>query len=111
MKSRLQNALEVRTAAAELAAARPHPTHYSNGDEGRFRFENVPDVTDPRHGNAPGYCATVPKSVAQGTGVDLGGRRVNNRRRRTSAISRNVCLMMPTAFSLIRQTIAAGCVP
>ena len=55
MKSRLNNALEVRTAAAELAAARPHPTHYSNGDEGRFRFENVPDVTDPRHGNAPTY--------------------------------------------------------
>ena len=63
MKSRLQNALEVRTAAAELAAARPHPTHYSNGDEGRFRFENVPDVTDPRHGNAPTYIGNFTKCL------------------------------------------------
>ena len=63
MKSRLQNALEVRTAAAELAAARPHPTHYSNGDEGRFRFENVPDVTDPRHGNAPTYISNFTKCL------------------------------------------------
>ena len=63
MKSRRQNALEVRTDAAELAAARPHPTHYSNGDERRFRFEDIPDVTDPRHGNTPAYIGNFTKCL------------------------------------------------
>jgi len=63
MKSRRQNALEVRTDAAEFAAARPHPTHYSNGDERRFRFEDIPDVTDPRHGNTPTYIGNFTKCL------------------------------------------------
>ncbi|MGB5535390.1 MAG: vanadium-dependent haloperoxidase [Thiogranum sp.] len=63
MKSRRQNALEVRTDAAELAAARPPPTHYSNGDERRFRFEDIPDVTDPRHGNTPAYIGNFTKCL------------------------------------------------
>jgi hypothetical protein len=63
MKSRRQNALEVRTDAAVLAAARPHPTHYSNGDERRFRFEDIPDVTDPRHANTPTYIGNFTKCL------------------------------------------------
>ena len=63
MKSRRQNALEIRTAAAGLAATRPHPTHYSNGDEGRFRFEDITADTDPRHGNAPTYIGNFTKCL------------------------------------------------
>jgi len=40
MKDRRQQSLDVRQAAAELAAARPHPVHRSNGDEHRHRFED-----------------------------------------------------------------------
>jgi len=40
MRNRAQQALEVRRAAAELAAQRPHPVHRSNGDEHRHRFED-----------------------------------------------------------------------
>jgi hypothetical protein len=39
MKDRRIQSLNVRQAAAELAAARPHPVHRSNGDEQRYRFE------------------------------------------------------------------------
>ncbi len=64
MKSRRQNAFEVRTDAAEMAAARPHPTHSNNGDESRFRFEDITSNTDPRRGNAPTYIGTFTKCLA-----------------------------------------------
>lgn len=40
MKDRRQQALAIRQYAAELAAARLHPVHRSNGDEHRHRCEN-----------------------------------------------------------------------
>jgi hypothetical protein len=40
MSNRRQQALDVRQRAAELAAARPHPTHRSNSDEHRYRSED-----------------------------------------------------------------------
>ncbi|MGD9850779.1 MAG: vanadium-dependent haloperoxidase [Nitrospirales bacterium] len=40
MKSRRNQSLETRYEAAKLAAARVHPIHRSNGDEGRHRFQN-----------------------------------------------------------------------
>jgi len=39
MNSRRQQSLAVRRNAAELAAARPHPVHRSNGDEQRHRLD------------------------------------------------------------------------
>ena len=63
MKSRRENALEVRIGAAQLAAARPHPTHRSNGDESRFRFEDIASDTDPRHGNARSYIGNFTKCL------------------------------------------------
>jgi hypothetical protein len=53
MNSRRILSLNVRRNAAELAAARPHPVHLSNGDERRFRFEYIPDPTDPSKQNDP----------------------------------------------------------
>ncbi len=63
MQSRKQQSLEIRQAAAELAAGRPHPTHHSNGDEGRFRFEDISSDTDPRANNAPSYIGNYTKSL------------------------------------------------
>ncbi len=63
MKSRRQNTLEVRTSAAELATTRPHPTHRSNGDENRFRFEDIASDTDPRRGNTPTYIGNFTKCI------------------------------------------------
>ncbi|MEK6762419.1 MAG: vanadium-dependent haloperoxidase [Nitrospirota bacterium] len=40
MTMRRQQSLERRRAAAEIAAARPHPIHRANGDEHRHRDEN-----------------------------------------------------------------------
>jgi hypothetical protein len=40
MTMRRQQSLERRRAAAEIAAARPHPVHRANGDEHRHRDEN-----------------------------------------------------------------------
>lgn len=40
MKSRRNQSLDIRYEAANLAAARPHPVHQSNGDEGRHRFQD-----------------------------------------------------------------------
>jgi hypothetical protein len=67
MKSRRENALEVRIGAAQLAAARPHPTHRSNGDESRFRFEDIPSATDPRRGNARTYIGNFTKCLPHDT--------------------------------------------
>ncbi len=40
MQNRRQQAQDVRAAAAQAAALRPHPAHRSNGDEQRQRFED-----------------------------------------------------------------------
>ena len=40
MQDRRKQSLEIRHTAAQLAATRPHPTHRSNGDEQRQRFED-----------------------------------------------------------------------
>src|SRR5919106_728025 len=40
MLFRQQQSLETRRSAADLAASRPHPRHYSNGDEQRLRRED-----------------------------------------------------------------------
>lgn len=53
MGHRQQQALEVRRIAAEMAAARPHPRHPSNGDELRYRR------TDGR----PSYVASFTKCL------------------------------------------------
>jgi len=63
MKSRRQIALETRIDAAEVAAARPHPTHHSNGDERRFRFEDISIDNDPRRGNTPTYIGNFTKCL------------------------------------------------
>ena len=63
MQYRRQKSLAVRQAAAELAAARVHPTHYSNGDENRFRFENISGDNDPRANNAPTYIGNFTKCL------------------------------------------------
>lgn len=63
MQSRKQQSLSVRQAAAELAADRPHPRHFSNGDESRFRFEDITSDTDPRANNAPSYIGNFTKSL------------------------------------------------
>lgn len=67
MKSRRLDALEVRTSAAELAAARPHPTQRSNGDESRFRFEDIAVDHDPRRGNPPTYVGNFTKCLPHDT--------------------------------------------
>ncbi len=63
MQYRRQKSLAVRQAAAELAAARVHPAHYSNGDESRFRFENISGDNDPRANNAPTYVGNFTKCL------------------------------------------------
>jgi hypothetical protein len=40
MDHRRYRSLEIRRRAADIAAARPHPVHYSNGDEHRLRRED-----------------------------------------------------------------------
>lgn len=52
MKSRKENALEVRIAAAQKAAQRPHPRHIANGDETKFR-RRVNDNSCPGGNNIP----------------------------------------------------------
>ncbi|MHC4879017.1 MAG: vanadium-dependent haloperoxidase [Planctomycetota bacterium] len=54
--SRKQQALDVRIAAAELAASRPHPNHVANGDEQKFRRE-----TDGK--SDPSYVASFTKGL------------------------------------------------
>ncbi|MBA3613576.1 MAG: vanadium-dependent haloperoxidase [Nitrospirales bacterium] len=68
MGYRRNQALDIRQTAAELAAARPHPAHRSNGDEQRFRFEFVPkpgdpQVNDPRSGSPPSYIGNFTKCL------------------------------------------------
>ncbi len=63
MNDRKSESLQIRTSAAELAAARPHPDHKSNGDEYRFRFEDIADMSDPRKGNSPSYIGSFTKSL------------------------------------------------
>lgn len=55
---RRQKALEVRIAAAKLAANRPHPRHIDNGDEQKFRR---PDGEKP--GKTPSYLASFTKGL------------------------------------------------
>ena len=54
--TRSQQALEVRVAAAELAASRPTPRHFANGDEQKFRRPKDPSV--------PSYLASFNNSIA-----------------------------------------------
>ncbi|MEM1176968.1 MAG: vanadium-dependent haloperoxidase [Acidobacteriota bacterium] len=56
---RRQEALRVRIAAAELAAARPHPRHIANTDEQRFRR---PRQDDPSK-NEPSYLMSFTKGL------------------------------------------------
>ena len=57
MKSRRQQSYDVRQEAAALAAARVHPIHRSNGDEGRHRFQN----------NKPSYVGNFTKGLPHDT--------------------------------------------
>lgn len=52
-RNRRQQALDVRNAAAELAASRPHPRHRANGDEQKFR----------RGDGKPSYLASFTKGL------------------------------------------------
>ncbi len=54
MRSRQQQSLEIRRSAAELAAARVHPRHVSNGDEQRYRHND---------GKLPSYIASFTKCL------------------------------------------------
>ena len=54
-ESRKARALEVRNAAAELAASRPHPRHIANGDEQKFRCPGNPSM--------PSYLASFTKGM------------------------------------------------
>jgi hypothetical protein len=63
MKTRRQTVLEVRHAAAEFAASRLHPRHYSNGDESRFRFEDFSGDCEPRRNNPPNYIGNFTKCL------------------------------------------------
>lgn len=75
MKARIEQSSDVRLAAAALAAARPHPEQISNGDEDRYRFENIADAADPRNGNAPTYVGNFTKCLphdADGFLIDPG---------------------------------------
>ncbi len=57
MKSRRQQSYDIRQEAAQLAAARIHPIHSSNGDEGRHRFQN----------NKPSYVGNFTKGLPHDT--------------------------------------------
>lgn len=57
MKNRRQQSYDVRQEAAQLAAARIHPIHSSNGDEGRHRFQN----------NNPSYVGNFTKGLPHDT--------------------------------------------
>lgn len=59
MKSRKQQALDVRIAAAKLAFDRPHPPQQPNDDESRHFF----DGTDPARGSKPSYLANYTKGL------------------------------------------------
>lgn len=56
-ESRRAAALEVRIAAAELAASRPHPRHIANGDEQKFRR------IDANAKSVPSYLASFTKGM------------------------------------------------
>jgi len=53
MKLRRLQALQIRNDAASLAASRPHPRHFANGDEQRLRHEN----------GMPSYAGNFTKSL------------------------------------------------
>lgn len=63
MEYRRNESLKIRREAAELAASRPHPEHRNNGDENRFRFEDIVNTSDPRSGNAPTYVGNFTKCL------------------------------------------------
>lgn len=63
MKDRRQQSLDVRRAAAELAAARPQPVHRSNGDEQRQRFEHDEAKDAQVRSDRPSYAGNFTKGL------------------------------------------------
>ncbi|MEM7584114.1 MAG: hypothetical protein AAF560_12075, partial [Acidobacteriota bacterium] len=65
-QDRRQQAKDVRIAAAELAAARPHPRHVDNGDEQKLRRVE-PDPCEPKdpskNKSVPSYLASFTKGM------------------------------------------------
>ncbi len=60
MESRKKRALDLRTAAAKVAYDRTHAQHQANGEELRYRFE---DVSDPDRAGKPSHLANYTKGL------------------------------------------------
>ncbi|MGC1307353.1 MAG: vanadium-dependent haloperoxidase [Phormidesmis sp.] len=60
MESRKKQALDLRTAAAKLAYDRPHAQHKANGEEMRYRFD---EVSNPDRGTRSSHLANYTKGL------------------------------------------------
>ncbi|MFK8184081.1 MAG: vanadium-dependent haloperoxidase [Phormidesmis sp.] len=60
MKSRKNQSLDVRNAAAKLAYDRPHAQHRANGEEMRYRFD---EMDTPERGNKSSHLANYTKGL------------------------------------------------
>ena len=61
--TRKQMALQVRNAAAELAACRPHPRHIANDDEQKFRRSAGGGCGSGGQNSVPSYLASFTKGM------------------------------------------------
>lgn len=70
MKSRKNQSLDVRNAAAKLAYDRPHEKHMANGEEMRYRFDEVGTPRGSKSSHLANYTKGLPHNEKDGLIAD-----------------------------------------
>ena len=70
MKSRKNQSLDLRNAAAKLAYDRPHPQHVANGEELRYRFDEADTARGSQSSHLANYTKGLPHNEKDGLIAD-----------------------------------------